>query len=204
MVEVMDVHKNYASAAAMFDRCLQDNSNMGRIMIASIRALGSIVPQIEQVNLEVFQALIPTIVRGLHTLCQAAMENTLPSSAVTTYVEIIIEMVEDSPHFFDPQLYMTYENVMVVVESTAAHAALRHICLELVVSLCTESTKKTRKIVDPKNKGGKNWFGFRVFPTCVRMMVDIRADPSWEMAERPEETAEGADDCDVGEIALDR
>ncbi|CAM9448499.1 unnamed protein product, partial [Ectocarpus fasciculatus] len=203
VVELMEAHKNFSTGAAIFERCLRDESNMGRVMIAAIRALGAIVPQVaEQANLEVYQALIPTILHGLRALTTAALENVLPPTAPSTYVEIMIEIVEDSPHFFDPQLYNVYESLMVMVETPAIPIDLRQICLELVVTICVHSTKKTRKTTGPSNT--KHWFGFRVFPVCVKMLVDVTEDPSWEGADQPEETVEGAADCDVGEVALDR
>jgi hypothetical protein len=204
VVELMETHKNFAAGAAIFERSLRDQSGDGRVMLAAIRALGAIVPQISESNLEVFQALAPTLIHGLHALSKAAMEGHLPPSAPSTYIEIVIEIVEDSPHFFDPHMHMAYENLVVVVEAQSVPAQLRHICLELIVTMCEQSPKKTRKTVDPANASGKHWFASRAFPVCVKMLVDVPADPTWEQAEQPEEAAEGAAECDVGEVALDR
>lgn len=203
VVQLMEAHNNFAAGAAIFERCLRDESNMGRVMIAAIRAFGAIVPVVsDQSNLVIFEALTPTILHGLHALTKACIENLLPSSGPSTYIEILIEIVEDCPHFFDPQLYVIYESVASMVESAALPTDLRHICLELIVTMCTLSAKKTRKTTDAKNS--KFWFATRIFPLCVKMLVDIADDPAWERANQPEESAEGASDCDVGEVALDR
>jgi hypothetical protein len=211
VVHLMVTHSSYAAAGALFEECLRDGSNSGRVMIAALRALGSVVALLpDQASLEVFQSLVPTIMASLQALVKASLDGVLSTTAALNYAEILIEISEDSPHFYDENLGTAYESCIAIVESSTVAAPLRHICLELVNTLCTNSPKKTRKIPPPAQSKvpsvakGQCWFAMRVLPVCIEMTTIIPDDPLWDTSVVPEESVESVSECDVGEVAVQR
>lgn len=204
VVEIMAAQNSFPAAAALFDRCLSDESDYGKVMIAAIRSLGSVVPIIpDESQVALFEKLVPTIMNGLQKLVKASVDGTLSATAAATYVETLIEMAEDEHHFFDSHLALTYEASTSIFEHKAVPISLRHLCLEFVITLCTNSPKKTRKISGPT--GGKAlhakgpcWFSSRVLPLCVEMMKDIADDAQWDVATIPEDSVESSTESDIG------
>ena len=204
VVEIMATQNSFASAVSLFERCLMDESDYGKVMVAAIRSLGSIVPIIpDESQVEQFEKLVPIIMNSLQKLVKASIDGTLSAIAAATYVETLIEMAEDEHHFFDSHLALTYEASTTIFEHKAVPMSLRHLCLEFVITLCTNSPKKTRKISGPSagkalQTKGQCWFSSRVLPLCVVMMKDIDDDAQWDTAAIPEDPLESSTESDIG------
>ena len=185
----------------IFEQCLVDNSNEGRIMLSALRALVSILSCVAQPSdIERFQCLLGPLLAGLKMLLQWEEGE----AAALSHVESMIELAEYCVSFYENELNVLFDSVAACVAAdSGVSLPLRHMFMELLVTLCSEATKKVRKLKGPD--GQKGYFVQILVPVCVNMMVSIPEDPLWSQSETAEENdSEDVMDCDVGETSLDR
>ena len=185
----------------IFEQCLVDNSNEGRIMLSAVKALAAILSCVAQPSdIDRFQVLLGPLLAGLQMLLQ--WEDG--EAAALSYAETMIEIAEDCVPFYENQLDVLFGSIYACVTAdSGVSTPLRHMFMELLVTLCSETTKKVRKLRGPG--GEKGYFIQMLVPVCVSMMVSIPEDPHWSQSETAEENdAEDVMDCDVGETSLDR
>lgn len=185
----------------IYAQCLVDASNGGRVMLSSIRSLAALLPYLPlQTDVDEFQPLVEPAFTGLQEL-----SNWHDGQALAlTYAEALIEIAEECPSFFESRELATVFDVMCsfLLPENHVQSPLRHMVLEMLVTLSDKSTKIVRKLKD--HVTGHRYFVPKLFPICVAMMADLPEDPSWETADSAEESVESVTDSDVAEAALDR
>jgi hypothetical protein len=212
---------NATVLVGIFQSCLVDSGNNGRVMLAAIRALSIILVNLPQESdYEPFYVLTATMLSGLESsvLMNNAMNANGSSSGAGSDVAVSVAFTEslidiaDNTEFFSTPLGLVFESVMNIIEQPAVLPALRHMLVELLVTICCQSPKRTRKLKGPS--GQKGYFATRFMALCVQLMLTVTDnDPSWETADTLEDSLanvdiegnnQGTSDCDVGEAALDR
>jgi hypothetical protein len=212
--KLIAVSNSAGDIVEIYSTCLQDTSNQGRVMIATIRSLASILsylPSLDEV--EIFQNLSLPVMQALDLLVQLDTrhdpdhtEEIYSHALVMSFVECLIEIAESCPTFYESQLGSIVSILCDIIDPSVTHNlvdSLRHMILELLITFTSNSTKQIRKLKDPHTKE-KGFFVTRSFPLCLNMMVSIPEEPDWELAETPEESVESVNDSDVAETALDR
>jgi hypothetical protein len=199
---------------AMYLNCLQDISNEGRVLLAAIRSLASLLSYLpSQDEIQIFQHLSLPVMQSLAMLVQIdiqhppeQLEQVYSHVLVLSFVECLIEIAESCPTFYENDLLTIVSMLCDFIDPNVTHnlaSSLRHMILELLITFAANSTKQLRKLKDPVTKE-KGFFVTRLFPICLTMMVNIPEEVGWELAEVPEESVESVNDSDVGETALDR
>jgi hypothetical protein len=229
--EMFQKPENVQLFLSIFSSTLADESNTGRVMIASIRALASYLAYISQESeFDNYVSLIDAVLAGITKALQT-------DAMAVAYAEAMIEIAEESSIFFASKLSIVFHTIMNIisdsgaggpnatarsgtpgsVDGSAVSAPVKHMLMEFLVTLCVDSPKRTRKAKGPD--GTKGYFAERFIPICVRMMTSVAEDPLWHTREHAEGVVadnsnagadagttevEGTADCDVGETALDR
>lgn len=199
---------------AIYSNCLQDTSNEGRVLLAAIRSLASLLSYLPSQNeIDIFQNLSAPVMQSLHMLIQIDIqqdpqhaEQVYSHVLVMSFVECLIEIAESCPSFYENNLFSIVSMLCDFIDLNITPnlvSSLRHMILELLITLSVNLTKALRKLKDPNTKE-KGYFVSRLFPICLNMMVSIPEEAGWEHADIPEESVESVNDSDVGETALDR
>lgn len=210
LIEYFNKGNDSSSVIYIFQTCLVDPSNNGRVCISAIRALGSFLQCIYQdTDYDQFQVLMSTIIGGLILTISMEISNSSSSEELSNdaislaYVDTLIIMSEEVPQFFNKQLSDVYQSVVEIIEMTTISSQFRNLLIEFLVGLCVSSPKIARKLVNPLT-GDKGHFAKRLFPICINMMLSIQDDIEWLTNETPEDSMESTADSDVGETAIDR
>jgi hypothetical protein len=186
----------------IYEQCLLDSSNGGRVMLSAIRSLSALLPYLPlQTDVDEFQQLVVPAFTGLQML----MEWEDGQALALTFAEALIEIAEECPSFFEsPEMASVFDMMCsFLLPENNVPSALRHMVLEMLVAMADKSTKTVRKMRDPES-GQKGYFVAKLFPICLAMMLDLPEEADWEAADTPEESVESITDADVAEAALDR
>eukprot|EP01041_Mallomonas_annulata_P004290 gene4290-8528_t len=187
----------------IFQQCLIDSSDQGKVILSAIRALSILLMNISlESDRDNFQSLLEPIMRGFMTIINQSKTNEEYIMLACTYSESLIDLAEECSNFFSIEIKSIFEVIMSILEIQTLHSSIRHLTLEFIVTLCSNNTKKIRKITD--ETGQKGYFVRRLFPLLTTMMTIIPEDSKWTQADYAEESIEGAMDTDVAETALDR
>lgn len=229
---VISVSNTSFEIVNIYSTCLQDTSNEGRVLIAAIRSLASLLSYLpSQQEIDIFQSVAPQVMQSLISLIQIdtqqqqqqnsynsnsssinsqqqqqQTENVYSHVLVMSYVESLIEIAESCPTFYENSLFEIVSILCDIIDpnrTTNLVSSIRHIVLELLITLSTNLTKQLRKLKDPQTKE-KGYFVSRLFPICLNLMINIPEEIDWEQSQLPEESVESVNDSDVAETALDR
>jgi hypothetical protein len=209
LIEYFNKGNDSSSVIKIFQTCLVDPSNNGRVCISAIRSLGMFLQCIYQdSDYEQFQVLMSTIIGGLILTISMEITNTsseeLSNDAISlAYADTLIIMSDEVPQFFNKQLNDIYQSVVEIIEMTTISSQFRNLLIEFLVGLCVSSPKIARKLVNPLT-GDKGHFAKRLFPFCIKMMLSLQDDAEWLISETQEDNIESVADSDVGETAIDR
>lgn len=175
---------NIQAIIRIYTANLNDLTNEGRILLASIRSLASIVTSISQnANLEPFQELVGPIINGLMVAITANQQNhqAISETTIISYIEAMIDLVESKCAFVEYQLAYAFDSLLRIVESTAVSSPIRRMSLEVLVTICAETPKRVRKL--KSNEGKERYVVIRrIINACIEFMGQLVDDESWERA----------------------
>jgi len=193
---------NIETIKSTLGTCLIDNSNESRLMLAAMKSFAALVLLIpRQSEQDILLPLLEPCMRGLQILCKNNNEDMS-----IAYIEILIDMAEESCTFFTSHLLAVFEVIMDLVESEDVISTVVYQLLEFIVTLCENGPKLCRKI-KVATSNDKNYFSSRLLPFCARMMCQIgngNEDDKWETADTVESIEEEEEEFSVGEQAFDR
>ncbi len=193
------------SMILMFQTSLNDDSNEGRVLLAAIKAFVNIITNLPQVSdTDHFQCLVGGIINGLHLALDRCTKQVFPETVPIAYIDSLIELAEQNEKkFYVQQLKDVSFALLNLVENQSIPSAIRHILIELIVTLSEEYPSQSRKIKSPA--GEKGYIALRLFPSLMAMMSAIKEDPQWDSKSTLDTNDEGTvNDCDVSEAALAR
>ena len=193
------------SMILMFQTSLNDDANEGRVLLAAIKALVNIIMNLSQVSdTDHFQCLVGNIINGLHLALDRCAKQAFPDTVPIAFIDSLIELAEQNEKkFYAPQLKEIYTSLLDLVENQSIPSAIRHILIELVVTISEEYPSQARKIKSPS--GEKGYIALRLLPLLVTMMTSIKDDPQWDSKNTLDTNDEGTvNDADVSEAALAR
>jgi len=189
---------------SVFKIRLNDDDNNGRIVIASIRSLVSLLHSLREDNqwynlLDIADDVIHTLQRCINNYATGIFTESI----LISYIDSLIEISDSFPFFFENTFYNITETSVQLIESSVITSSTRHLLIEFLVTLATTIPKKIRKLKG--STGEKGYFALRLFPVLIMMMCSIEDDSHWITATDIEESAEeSVADSDVGETAIDR
>lgn len=179
---------------SIFQTSLSDEANEGKVMVSAMRALTNLLIDVrEESDVDCFVGLVEPIVRGLQIVIQRKGSGQMPASVAIAYVDSLIELTQERGSFFYNQMQQFYQAIIELIElpSKVVGKAVKHMLLEVLVSLAEYSPKRARKMKGPM--GEKGFFLSRLLPVCVNMLASITDDPKWLTSQ----VAEGADDDSI-------
>jgi importin-5 len=194
---------NMKAILAAVHRSLGDVTNEGRVMLASMRALNVLICQMPRPSdLDQFQCVVEAMMAGLAGATASSIDGRFKESVPLSFVEALIEIAEEQGSFFGPQIGPIFEVIVGLIENSTTVAPLRHMLIELLVTLSERCTKPVRKLKSPT--GDPSYFCVRLFGTCVRLVTMLPEEPSWHVSDQVEESSSEYLDSDTGEQAIDR
>lgn len=110
-------------------------------------------------------------------------------------LKCLVEMAEATPKYLRPHLQLALELCYKVLCNTDLADPIRHIALEVIVTLAENIPSGVRK-------AGKEMIRPLV-RTLLQMMTELEDDPEWAIADTPEEDEEDSNAI-TAEMALDR
>ncbi len=198
-----DVH----NVAAVFQRCLLDDSNEGRVMLAAIKAFFAVLDALPQESdYEKFRGIVGATMNGMQIALDRLLADQWVEATAITYAESLVDMADECAPFFGEQLSHVLTCGLQLAERPNVPSSVRHMLVEFLVSVCCSLFKSVRKVKGPE--GEKGFFAVRFFSICARLMVGLKDDSEWEGAVSLEEEDAADDedwqDSEVGEQAADR
>ena len=198
-----DVH----NVSAVFQRCLLDDSNEGRVMLAAIKAFFAVLDALPQESdHEKFRGIVGATMNGMQIALDRLLADQWVEATAIAYAESLVDMADECAPFFGEQLSHVLTCGLQLAERPNVPSSVRHMLVEFLVSICCSLYKSIRKVKGPE--GEKGFFAVRFFSICARLMVGLKDDPEWEAASTLEEEDavddEDWQDSEVGEQAADR
>jgi len=183
---------------ATLGACLINYSHQAYLMQAAMKSFSVLVLLIpRQSEQEILLPLLEPCMRGLQLVCKTNDEDR-----ATQYIEVLIDMAEESCAFFTSHLLAVFEVVMDLIESGELLSVVTYQLVEFLVTLCESGPKFCRKIKSTV-VSEKNYFGSRLLPFCAQLMCRIGDDSTWD-SDDTVESIEDEEDFSVGEQAFDR
>ena len=195
------------TVAAVFQRCLLDDSNEGRVMVAAGRAVHAVLVSLPlESDYEKFRGIVGATLNAMQIALDRLGADQWAEATAVAYAEHLVDMADECAPFFGEHLGHVLTCGLQLAERPHVPSSVRHMLVEFLVSVCSSLYKSVRKVKGPE--GEKGFFATRFFSICARLMVGLKDDPSWER----QETQEGEDaeddedwmDSEVGEQAADR
>lgn len=189
---------NIDGVVYLLSQCLIDDTSEGRVLISTIRTLSAFLAHVPQASMyEPFQSLLPAVLTSLDILRHGAQHRRWDEALPVLAVEVLIEIAEDSTVYYESHLIPVVDYFAKLLTSSS-NTPLRHISIELLVTLTEQTPKRIRKLKPP------SYFVQSVFPIAINMLQSLPEDPHWVSATDAEEAVESVTDSDVAETALDR
>eukprot|EP01038_Epipyxis_sp_PR26KG_P006698 gene6698-9187_t len=184
-----------------------DYSNNGRIILASIRLLNSILLSLHsESQLDVFYPLLPCLFQGLSVLIESLPQSETNGEAlVCVFLESMIEIAEEKGMFFSTTFDKYFDALIELMPLNHSKVSLqiKFLFMELMVTLCSSSPKRIRALKNPRT-GEKRYFLSKILPVCIEYISHLEDDPSWLEADSIEEYDDRACVSDVGESSINR
>ena len=195
------------NVAAVFQRCLLDDSNEGRVMIAAIKAVFAVLDALElESDYDKFRSIVGATMNGMQIALDRLVADQWVEATAIAYAESLVDIADECSLFFVEHLSHTLICGLQLAERPNVPSPVRHMLVEFLVSLCSSLYKSVRKVKSPD--GEKGFFAVRFISICARLMVGVKDDPEWEVSttieEEDTEDDEDWQDSEVGEQAVHR
>ena len=136
-------------AAQLLCRFLADGSCDGRLAVASAQAAAALLLSLPQESdYDRFQQLLPALMAGLQKMIDLQNNGILPESVTLSYVDPLIQLMEEASGFFVQQLPAVFSAIAAMLEARPP-IQTRNVLLELIVAMCEARPKAVRKIKGP-------------------------------------------------------
>uniref|UniRef100_A0A182VXX6 Importin N-terminal domain-containing protein n=1 Tax=Anopheles minimus TaxID=112268 RepID=A0A182VXX6_9DIPT len=172
----------------MFIKYLEPTSDQ-EVRFQAVRAYGAFVllhDKEEDVKRQ-FADLLPQVIM----ITAESIELGDPQNLM----QLLIDMAEGVPKFFRPQLEPIFELCMKVFSTVDMEDNLRHLALEMMVSLAENASAMVRKRAEK--------YVAALVPLILQMMTDLEDDDEWSVSDKISED-DTSDNNVIAESALDR
>nr|CDS33564.1 importin 5 [Hymenolepis microstoma] len=183
-----DPKKLLTDIGHMLGQALQDAEP--KVREAGFRALSAFL--VHNASENSIQAALKDLVQPALMAIAANLES---DSEDDTMLKCLVEVAESTPKFIRPYLQVTLELCYKVLCNADLSDPIRHIALEVIVTLAENIPSGVRK-------AGKEMIRPLV-RTLLQMMTELEDDPDWATADTPEEDEEDSNAI-TAEMALDR
>uniref|UniRef100_A0A2M3ZYW0 Putative karyopherin importin beta 3 n=1 Tax=Anopheles triannulatus TaxID=58253 RepID=A0A2M3ZYW0_9DIPT len=166
-----------------------DPSSDQEVRFQAVRAYGAFIllhDKEEDVKRQ-FADLLPRVI----LITAESVEQCDPSNLM----QLLIDMAEGVPKFFRPQLEQVFELCMKIFSTPDMEDNLRHLALEMMVSLAENAPAMVRKRAEK--------YVAALVPLVLQMMTDLEDDDEWSVSDKITED-DTSDNNVIAESALDR
>ncbi|XP_074657622.1 importin-5-like [Tubulanus polymorphus] len=171
----------------MLYSCLLDQNSIN-VRFEAVRTVSAFMLANEDDKhvLASFKDFVPTIL--------AIVEQNVAQTEENSLLQCLVELAETVPKFLRPHLESVITLCMKVVSNSSLDDSLRHLALEVIVTMSETAPAMIRK---------KGQFISQLVPEILAFMVDLEDDPEWSLSDEVEEEDNDSNSM-TGESALDR
>ena len=124
-------------------------------MVAAIRSFTALLTSLPQESeIDNFVCLVGVVLNGLKIAMEGSCTGSIPIIIPIAYAESLIELAEDAGSFFEADLLAVFECLANLADKIAFERSLRHMLVEILVTLGVEHPKKCRKVKGPNGEKG--------------------------------------------------
>ena len=222
-IEVLINGSSLSALLGILQRSLCDEELNGKIIVAAIKAVSYLLNTLSlESDIDKFKPIVGSVMGGLRLSVDRVMNNQWQEEIAIEYCQAMVDIADDCGVFFQEHLAGVLDGALSTAENGNCVAAIRHMMIEFIVSLCTTLYKSVRKLriseittgsstngsSTSTNINGENPFVARFFPLCAKMMCRLVEDSQWEQAVTAEEEEFQGDEnwreYEVAEMAIDR